>query len=343
MAPVTSPSKVLVSGASGYIAAWVVKCILDRGHTVIGTVRSSSKGEYLQKQFGEKFSYVIVEDIAQPGAFDEAIKLGVDAVVHIASPVLLGSGHDPSLVIGPAVSGTTGVLESITKHGPAVKRVVLTSSFAAAFQLHEGQYTYTEADWNDDSPAIVEKEGKNAGPHIYRASKVLAERAAWEYTKKQDKYDLVTMMPTIVLGPLINEVKDAASLGATPNVFWTNVTESPDPEKAKGLSMNYVDVRDVALAHALALESSAAGGERFILSTGTFQWQDHKDILRASGYSKVPEGVPGSGQGNVPLVIADGSKVERVLGFKYHSAQTTVVDMYENLRGLLAKSADGEQ
>jgi len=65
MAPITSPSKVLVSGANGYIAAWVIKSILDRGHRVIGTVRSPSKGEYLLKQFGEKFSYIVVEDIAK--------------------------------------------------------------------------------------------------------------------------------------------------------------------------------------------------------------------------------------------------------------------------------------
>jgi nucleoside-diphosphate-sugar epimerase len=65
MAPITSPSKILVTGASGYIAAWVVKSILDNGHQVIGTVRSPSKGEYLQNQFGDKFSYVIVEDIGK--------------------------------------------------------------------------------------------------------------------------------------------------------------------------------------------------------------------------------------------------------------------------------------
>ena len=65
MAPVTSPSKILVSGASGFIAAWVVKAILDKGYHVIGSVRSPPKGEYLQKLFGDKFSYTVVEDIAK--------------------------------------------------------------------------------------------------------------------------------------------------------------------------------------------------------------------------------------------------------------------------------------
>jgi len=337
MAPITSPSKILVTGASGYIAAWVVKSILDKGHHVIGTVRSPSKGEYLQKLFGDKFSYVIVEDIAKPGGFDEAIKLGVDAVVHTASPVLFGGNHEPAAFIGPAVSGTTSILESIIRHGPDVKRVILTSSFASCIEPKEGQYTYTESDWNEFSPKFVEKEGKNAGGHKYRASKVLAERTAWEYAKKQDSFDLVTILPTVVLGPVINEVKDANSLSATPSLFWTNVTGSSDPPGVQGLSGNLVDVRDVALAHANALESPAAGGERFLLSYSPFQWQDQKDILRAAGFTEVPEGIPGSGKTTVPLVIVDGSKASRVLGIKYHTFEEVVVDGYKSLKERFAK------
>jgi len=103
--PVVAPgSKVLVTGASGFIAAWVVKVLLERGFHVRGTVRSSPKGKYLAKLFkdhGDRFEYVVVEDIAkasstsarylthhdpdQDGAFDEAVK-GVDAVEHTASP-----------------------------------------------------------------------------------------------------------------------------------------------------------------------------------------------------------------------------------------------------------------
>jgi nucleoside-diphosphate-sugar epimerase len=65
MTPITSPSRILVTGANGYVATWVVKVILDKGHTVIGTVRSPSKGEYLRKLFGDKFSYTLVPDIGE--------------------------------------------------------------------------------------------------------------------------------------------------------------------------------------------------------------------------------------------------------------------------------------
>ena len=64
--PAVTSGKVLVSGASGYIAIWVVDTLLKDGYSVRGTVRSATKGEYLKKQFaqyGDKFEYAIVEDI----------------------------------------------------------------------------------------------------------------------------------------------------------------------------------------------------------------------------------------------------------------------------------------
>jgi nucleoside-diphosphate-sugar epimerase len=70
MPAIAPQSKVLVTGASGYIAAWVVKTLLERGFRVRGTVRSSAKGEYLANLFkahGDRFEYVIVEDIAKVG------------------------------------------------------------------------------------------------------------------------------------------------------------------------------------------------------------------------------------------------------------------------------------
>ena len=67
--PAVKPgSRVLVTGASGFIAAWVVKTLLEGGFSVRGTVRSAAKGEYLARIFrehGDRFEYVIVEDIAK--------------------------------------------------------------------------------------------------------------------------------------------------------------------------------------------------------------------------------------------------------------------------------------
>jgi len=332
MPAIQSHSNILVTGASGFIAAWIVQSLIDRGHSVVGTVRSSSKGEYLKRLFGDKFSYVIVEDIEQENAFDEAIKMNIDAVAHVASPVLLDA-EDPALVIGPAVQGTTGILASIKKHGSNVKRVVLTSSTCSMLEPKESYpYTFTEADWNDYSADLVAKEGKKApGVHKYRASKVLAERAAWDFVKHNKNsigWDLVTIHPPEVFGPTIHEVKNLASLNATSALFHAIVTNSIQ-EDVDEITDNFVDVRDVGLAHALALEVEEAGNERFSTSVGPYTWKGFTRELRAAGFDDIPESTIEEVE---PSVIVDGSKATRVLGLQYRSVRETVVDGVLSLR-----------
>ena len=87
MAPVNTPAKVLVTGANGYIAMWVIRALIERGASVKAVVRSPSKALHILKIFGEgKVEIVVVApDMTKDGAFDEAVK-GVDAIAHIASP-----------------------------------------------------------------------------------------------------------------------------------------------------------------------------------------------------------------------------------------------------------------
>ncbi|KAG8937756.1 methylglyoxal reductase (NADPH-dependent) gre2 [Tulasnella sp. 408] len=278
MPAVLPPAKVLVTGASGFIGAWVAKALLERGFTVIGTVRSDPRGEYLKtlfQQYENRFSYVIVPDVGKSGAFDEAV-VGIDAVAHVASPVSMSAG-DPQEVIGPAVNGTLSILESVKAHGTSVRRIVITSSRASIVnnKPQAGWPTFDEIDWNDVSPREIELKGKDAKPlDKYRASKVLAERAAWDFVEKNRDnihFDLVTVLPSFVFGPIIHEVNSLAPLNYSIQVFYDYTThrEPPTPAgKLTGPPMDMVDVRDTALIHALTLEKPEAGGERFIASVG---------------------------------------------------------------------------
>ncbi len=66
--PAVTSGKVLVTGANGYVAVWVVKSYLEKGFAVRGTVRSESKGKYLRQLFqsyGDKFELVVVDDITR--------------------------------------------------------------------------------------------------------------------------------------------------------------------------------------------------------------------------------------------------------------------------------------
>ncbi|GAB1519085.1 hypothetical protein RhiTH_002151 [Rhizoctonia solani] len=334
MTAIKAPATVLVTGASGFIAVWVVKTFLEEGYTVRGTVRSASKGDYLTdlfKNYGDKFQYVIVEDIAKEGAFDEAVK-GVDAVAHTASPFHF-QADDPQTLIEPAVKGTLGILASVHKYAPNVQRIVITSSVAAIMDGSKPSGTvFTEDNWNIFSLDEVETKGKAAaGGDNYRASKTLAEKAAWVFLEeRKPKFDIATINPPMVFGPILHQVSNPESLNTSVAMLYKILhTKEADLTKETLLSsnMNFVDVRDVALAHVRALENPEAGGQRFITSGGTLCWQDALDVLAPPH----PRGTPGSGKGLVHSRY-DASKATSVLGIDFKGLEESVRDTEEGLR-----------
>jgi nucleoside-diphosphate-sugar epimerase len=138
MPSVKAPAKVLVTGASGFIAAWVVKDLLDQGYAVRGTLRYIAKAKHFNDIFKTEvekgqLEFVEIPDLSVTGAFDAAV-VDVDAILHIASPATIKI-DDPegefiftkctvsaSLilhkeVIKPAVNGTLSILESARQHG----------------------------------------------------------------------------------------------------------------------------------------------------------------------------------------------------------------------------------
>ncbi|KAG8947837.1 methylglyoxal reductase (NADPH-dependent) gre2 [Tulasnella sp. 408] len=331
MPNVSPPAKVLVTGASGFIAAWVCQTLLDKGYSVVGTVRSEPKGDYLKdlfKDFGDKFSYVIVKDIDKAGAFDQAV-VGVDAVQHTASPVTFFA-EDPKDIIDPAIHGTVGILESIKKYAPTVKRVVLTSSIASVYHVKENP-TYDETDWNVDSPKAVEELGRDTpGQVMYAASKVLAERGAWDFVEKNKgsiNFDLVSINPSFVGRALASSVHTTVKeLNETLGFFHehTSIQNPPKTKEELTIPSSSVDVRDVALAHVVALTNSEAAGERFIVST--------LDIIHAHGdHPDVPKGYPGTGK-DVPRAEYISTKAQKTLGIKFRTLEEVTIDTLAALR-----------
>ncbi|KAG5719284.1 putative uncharacterized oxidoreductase [Termitomyces sp. T112] len=329
--PTVAPGdKVLVSGANGYIAIWVVRRFLEKGYAVRGTVRSVDKGKYLEeyfKSYGDKFEVVVVQDITKEGAFDEAVK-GVDAVAHTASPFYLDAASVDELY-KPAVNGTVSILKSAQKNGSHIKRVVVTSSTASVLEIGVDK-VFTEADWNEHAIREVEEQGDAAlGMIKYRASKTLAEKAAWEFyntNKANLKWDLSVLNPPFVFGPAIHELKSLDALNTSLRQWYDAVLGNNQNETfLKVQGSTYIDVRDVAEAHTLALEKEAAGGERIIISAGSYVWQDWLDVARSLSPSPIPShpnlpaGYPGAGATAKPPLSYDTSKAQRILGLKYRT------------------------
>ncbi|KDQ15561.1 hypothetical protein BOTBODRAFT_31453 [Botryobasidium botryosum FD-172 SS1] len=338
MPAVQPPATVLVTGASGFVAVWITKTLLERGFHVRGTVRSPSKGEYLANLFkthGSKFTYVLVEDVSLEGAFDQAVK-GVDAVVHTASPVNV-DGEEPDAFIKPAVNGTLNALKGVKKHGASVKRVVITGSVAALLQPKDDvPAVYTEADWNTFAVEEVKAKGIHADQMSkYRASKTLAERAAWDFVeqnKAEIGFDLATILPSCVFGPVLHDTPTIEQLSGTPKFFYVSTRGEGFPRDRKSPFTNYVDVRDVAEIHVRALEQEIAGGQRFVCSAAPFTWQDIYNALNSAEppIPNVPKGDPTIE--SVYPTIHSSDKARTVLGFKFTSLQSTVVDALVSLR-----------
>ncbi|KAH7337246.1 hypothetical protein B0J17DRAFT_719150 [Rhizoctonia solani] len=328
MPSIIAPATVLVTGANGFIGSWVCKTFLEKGYQVRGAVRSSSKGEYLLeifKEYGGNFVYHIVEDITKPGAFDGAVE-GVQAVIHTASPAIL-TIDNPEDLIGPAVNGTLGLIHSINTCGPEVKRLICTSSISAIIDpMKPPGGVYTDDDWNTWSVKQVELKGRDAKWDKYRASKVLAERAAWDEVKKQNRWDLVVLNPSNNLGPVIHQVTEPSKLNASINRFYSVISAKEEELSAETLLMpdtSFGDVRDVGLAHVRAVENESAGGERFLLSSGAYTWQDALDVVPAQ-YPK-PLGSPGSGK-SVKHSVYDSTKASRILDINFRSLEEIIND-----------------
>ncbi|KAK7472041.1 hypothetical protein VKT23_000152 [Stygiomarasmius scandens] len=329
--PTTVPvgSKVLVTGANGFIAIWLVQYLLERGYIVRGTVRSEEKAKFLRNLFagyGERFETVIVSDITEEGAFDDAVK-GIDAIEHIASPLHLKVDSEPEELVKPAVRGTVGILEAAAKYGPNVKRIVITSSIASIVRMTSDPIVLSEKDWNEQSVKQVEEQGRSAdGATKYRASKTLAERAAWDFYnehKSQLSWDLVVINPTIAFGPTIQDISNPSALGLSASHWYENiVTGSKVPIDGTGSNKadsEWVDVRDLAEAHVRALQKQEAGGERIIVSAGPFRYQEWMDVVNSFDPSPIPSH-PNLPKGNPGLINRvykvryDTSKAGRVLG-----------------------------
>ncbi|KAH8109989.1 NAD-binding protein [Phellopilus nigrolimitatus] len=340
MPAIAAPAKVLVSGANGFIAVWLVQDLLKRGYSVRGTVRAESKATHVRnlfKAYADKLEIVEVPDITQPGAFDAAVQ-GVDAIAHTASPFHF-SADDPNELIGPAVKGTVGILESALKHaGPQLQRIaVLSSGAAVAGSSDRGELD--ERTWNEESVAEVRERGRAASQSAkYRASKALAEKAAWDFVeqhKSEISWDLVALNPPFVFGPILHEVASPAALNSSVALFYEAIlTQKKTPEELAKVQVSWVDVRDVSLGHVRALEVPAAGGQRFILSGGVFIWQDWFDVvneLKLPGVT-VPVGTPGAGKSFKYEYWYNNAKARTVLGIEFRDKKTTAKDSIESLK-----------
>lgn len=250
----TATAQVAVTGASGYIALHVIQALLDQGYAVRGTFRDLARGETIRAALAKHadvsaLSFAVADLLSDEGW--DAAMADCQYLMHVASPLPIVEPKNHDDLIIPARDGALRALAAAARAG--VQRVVLTSSIAAIGYGHESQSSFTEADWSIP--------GKEIG--AYASSKVIAERAAWDFIAglpAGEAPEMVAINPSFVLGPLIDP-DGSASIEVVRKLLAREVPGCPK------LGFNMVDVRDVAAAHLAGMTHPDAAGKRYICST----------------------------------------------------------------------------
>jgi len=337
--------KVLVTGASGFIALHTILHLLEQGYNVRGTLRSAAREAKVCATLSEHvdtnrldFAYT---DLTKDDGWGDAVQ-GCDLVLHLASPAPLRNPQDENELIVPARDGSLRVLRAA--HAQKIRRVVLLSSMAAVLGGHRGENrNFDENDWSDLQNTA----------NSYQKSKTVAERAAWDFVHSEENengMELSSVNPTYVFGPALDDHYFASS-------EWVRTLMRRGVPGLSNTQLNFVDVRDVADILVKAMITPAAAGKRFLCNGASVKFQEFALILDRHfanrGY-RVPTRVlpdalirligifvPKVKRISVPHLgwkyTISTEQTKRILGWQARPSEETIVEMAESLiaRGLI--------
>jgi dihydroflavonol-4-reductase len=342
MQKIDNTKPVMVTGATGYVAGRLVEKLLSEGITVHAAVRSpenKEKTKYLDA-LAEKLPGLIKyfkADLMDEGSYDEAMA-GCEVVYHTASPFALQVDDPKKDLVDPALKGTRNVLESVNRT-ESVKRVVVTSSCAAIYGdskdvLDMPNQQLTEDQWNTTSSLEHQ-------PYSY--SKTVAEKEAWKIAEAQDRWRLVTINPSFVLGPGINPHATSESYG-----IMKQIGQGDFKMGAPEFNIGCIDVRDLAVAHYRAGTLPDAEG-RHIISAHDSSFGEIASIIKNNypnypiSTRKLPKFIiwlmaPSVGMTRKMVSknigypwSADNSKSIEKLGMEYRPLEETVTEFFGSL------------
>ncbi|MCW8382555.1 NAD-dependent epimerase/dehydratase family protein [Streptomyces justiciae] len=332
---------VLVTGATGYLGGHTVSRLLSEGLPTRVTIREEKQEQAVREALGragvepgDKLEFAVAS-LDDDAGWAEAMA-GVGRVLHLASPFPFTPPETEEELIRPARDGALRVIAAA--RAARVPRVVMTSSFAAVGYTVKEDNQYTESDWTDPD---------TEGLPAYHKSKVLAERAAWDYVCTEGGIELAVINPTGIFGPVLGN-RPSASAGLVRAMLSGQMPVVPV------MYFGVVDVRDVADLHLRAMLHPDAAGERFLGVSGpALSLFGMANILREH-FPAAAEVLPSREltieevveaakterafreaatlKGRIPVI--SNHKARSVLGWQPRDVSRTIVDTAESLIGL---------
>lgn len=317
-------TRVLVTGGSGYVGTHLIAALLLSGQEVRTTVRSLARADEVRAAVrrggaDDDGLEICAANLTEDHGWNAALS-GCEEVHHVASPIPAVQPADPDALVGPARDGALRVLRAARSAG--ARRVVLTSSFVAVGNTPKPGFDYTEADWTDpDTPGLAP----------YARSKVLAERAAWEFMSHEGSgTELSVVNPTFIFGPTLITSHSASTRLVKAMLDGT-------VEVAPRTRFGIVDVRDLADLHLRVMAEPSAAGRRYVASADG-PALSHLDVARvlrenlgAAGVRTPTQEAPGD---ELPKPIIHNDRARTDLGWRPRAVTTSILDTAESVRNL---------
>ena len=338
--------KVLVTGVSGFVGQHCAAELLKNGFKVKGSLRDLSRETEVRKGIEKgidpqnNLEFCKLELMSDDG-WDAAMQ-DCTYVLHVASPFIMAQPKDENEIIKPAKEGSLRMLAAAKKAG--IKRVVLTSStLSMAAHLKEGAFDHNS--WADIGDSTLSP---------YTKSKVIAEKAAWNFIDKQtgtDQLEMTVINPGIIMGPTLTNNLSGESVGLVTQMITGKMPMVP---KAGNVM---VDVRDVAQLQVRAMLHEDANGKRFIAAGEKAQkFVDIAEILKSNGYNKASTWLAPSfliklmslfdagAKGLVSYldkyIDSDNSQTRTMLDWTPIPFEKTILDMAKSIEGVLAEAEE---